>query len=67
MTPTEFIAALEALLGDAQKLVTDTTFLAELAAVVSAAKAIVPANTVQGFVNGAKADLARLEAIFKKK
>lgn len=67
MTPEQFLAALETLVTDAQKLTNDTNFLAELAAVATAAKALIPASTVQGLISGAKADWTKLEGIFKKK
>ncbi len=66
MTPEQLITSLETLLADAQKLVTDTNFLSELAAVTAAAKALVPTGTFQGLVQGAKADAAKIQAIFKK-
>ena len=67
MTPVEFLAALEALIVDAQKLTNDTAFLTDLTAICTAAKVLIPSNTVQGFIRGAQADFGKLEAIFKKK
>lgn len=64
MTPLEVIAALEKLLVAAGTLVEDPEFLAEFAAVVSAARALVPQSAVQNFVNGVK---AKLGGLFKKK
>lgn len=66
MTPAQFLAALEALVADAQKLTTDTNFLAEATAILTAAKALIPTNTLEGIATGVKSDWTKVQALFKK-
>lgn len=68
LSVAQVIELLDELAATAQKLATaEPIFVAQVIAVVEAAKAILPASTVSGLVNGLKSDVAKVQAFFKKK
>jgi hypothetical protein len=68
MNVAELLVELDQLAKDAEAFATaEPAFVAKLTATLAEVKALLPSGTVAGLLSGLKADVAKVEDIFKKK